>query len=83
MPNNGFASIDDGLLISTKNLDQVLYKPEDQTAVIGPGLSWEEAQAGLAGTGRTVVGGRLGGVGTGGYILGCMLLCFDFFASGF
>lgn len=83
MPNNGFASIEDGLLISTKNLDQVFYQPEDQAAVIGPGLSWEEAQAGLAGTGRTVVGGRLGGVGIGGYMLGCILLCFGLFASGF
>ncbi|KAJ5698091.1 hypothetical protein N7462_000096 [Penicillium macrosclerotiorum] len=70
MPNNGFASIQDGLLISTKNLDSVFYNEDDQTAVIGPGLSWEEAQDGLAGTGRAVVGGRLGGVGIGGYMLG-------------
>lgn len=71
MPNNGFASIQDGLLISTKNLDQVFYDPKDKTAVIGPGLSWEQAQKGLDGTGRAVVGGRLGGVGIGGYMLGC------------
>ncbi|KAJ5201410.1 uncharacterized protein N7498_006073 [Penicillium cinerascens] len=71
MPNNGFASIEDGLLISTKNLDQVFYNPKDETAVIGPGLSWEEAQKGLDGTGRALVGGRLGGVGVGGYMLGC------------
>lgn len=58
MPNNGFASIQDGLLISTKNLDQVFYNDDDQTAVIGPGLSWEEAQKGLDGTGRAVVGGK-------------------------
>ncbi|GAQ05523.1 hypothetical protein ALT_2844 [Aspergillus lentulus] len=70
MPNNGFASIQDGLLISTKNLDQVIYNPEDQTAIVGPGLSWEEAQKGLDGTGRALVGGRLGGVGVGGYMLG-------------
>lgn len=71
MPNNGFASIEGGLLISTKNLNQVFYHPEDQTAVIGPGLSWEAAQKGLDGTGRALVGGRLGGVGIGGYMLGC------------
>lgn len=70
MPNNGFASIQDGVLIATKNLNQVVYHPEDQTADIGPGLSWEEAQKGLDGTGRTIVGGRMGGVGVGGYILG-------------
>lgn len=72
MPNNGFASIQDGLLVSTKNLDQVIYNPDDQTAIIGPGLSWEEAQKGLddVDAGRAVVGGRLGGVGVGGYMLG-------------
>ncbi|OGE50000.1 hypothetical protein PENARI_c019G01780 [Penicillium arizonense] len=70
MPNNGFASIQDGLLVSTKNLDQVDYNHEDHTAIIGPGLSWEEAQKALDGTGRCVVGGRLGGVGIGGYMLG-------------
>ncbi|KAH3015798.1 hypothetical protein KXW60_007698 [Aspergillus fumigatus] len=62
MPNNGFASIQDGLLISTENLDQVIYNPEDQTAIIGPGLTWEDAQKGLDGTGRILVGGRLGGL---------------------
>ncbi|KAJ5797195.1 CAZyme family AA7 [Penicillium psychrosexuale] len=69
-PNNGFSSFQDGLLVSTKNLDQVDYNPTDQTVVIGPGLSWEEAQKGLAGTGRAIVGGRMGGVGVGGYMLG-------------
>ncbi|KOS38668.1 hypothetical protein ACN38_g10495 [Penicillium nordicum] len=69
-PNNGFASIQDGLLVSTKNLNQVDYNRNDHTAVIGPGLSWEEAQKGLEGTGRTIVGGRMGGVGIGGYMLG-------------
>lgn len=74
MPNNGFSSIQGGLLIATKELNNgVAYDAETQTAKIGPGLTWSEAQDGLAGTGRTVVGGRLGGVGVGGYILGCMM----------
>lgn len=70
MPNQGFASIQDGLLILTKNLNDVVYNPKTQTAVVGPGLSWEEAQDKLDGTGRALVGGRLGGVGVGGYLLG-------------
>ncbi|PLB53475.1 FAD dependent oxidoreductase [Aspergillus steynii IBT 23096] len=72
MPNNGFASIQDGLLVSTKNLNDVVYNPDDRTAIIGPGLSWEEAQKGLddVDAGRALVGGRLGGVGVGGYMLG-------------
>jgi FAD/FMN-containing dehydrogenase len=70
MPNNGFASIDNGLLILTKNLDDVIYDAQTQTAIMGPGQSWEEAQQKLDGTGRAIVGGRLGGVGVGGYMLG-------------
>ncbi|KAL4912711.1 hypothetical protein BDW62DRAFT_216090 [Aspergillus aurantiobrunneus] len=72
MPNNGFASIQDGLLISIKRLDQVVYNPDDHSAVVGPGLVWEEAQRALddVNSGRAVVGGRMGGVGVGGYLLG-------------
>jgi FAD/FMN-containing dehydrogenase len=79
MPNNGFASIQDGLLISTRRLDQVIYNREDKTALVGPGLDWEEAQKALdnVNSGRTIVGGRLGGVGVGGYMLGGELLCDD------
>ncbi|KAI9369575.1 hypothetical protein BJX61DRAFT_136481 [Aspergillus egyptiacus] len=72
MPNNGFASIQDGVLISTRRLDQVIYDANDQTAIVGPGLDWEDAQKSLdnMNTGRTIVGGRMGGVGVGGYVLG-------------
>ncbi|KAL4791341.1 hypothetical protein BDV19DRAFT_401447 [Aspergillus venezuelensis] len=72
MPNNGFASIQDGLLISTKRLDQVIYDDDSEIADVGPGLDWEDAQKALddQGTGHAVVGGRLGGVGVGGYMLG-------------
>ncbi|RJE20525.1 FAD binding domain-containing protein [Aspergillus sclerotialis] len=72
MPNSGFNSIHDGLLISTENMKQVFYNDHDQTAVIGPGLSWEDAQKALDNLhpGRALVGGRLGGVGVGGFMLG-------------
>ncbi|PLB51549.1 FAD-binding domain-containing protein [Aspergillus steynii IBT 23096] len=68
--NEGFSSIKDGLLISTKKLNKVIYNPDDKTATIGPGLAWEDAQKGLAGTGRALVGARMGGVGVGGCMLG-------------
>lgn len=77
MPNNGFASIQDGILVSTKELNQVVYHEEDKTADIGPGLSWEDAQKALDkdGHARTIVGGRMGGVGIGGYMLGGLSTC--------
>lgn len=71
MPNNGFASIQDGVLISTKNLNNIVaYDAKTQTAKVGPGMNWGEAQKALDGTGTALVGGRMSGVGIGGYILG-------------
>ncbi|KAL1952559.1 hypothetical protein VTO42DRAFT_4817 [Malbranchea cinnamomea] len=70
MPNLGFSSIDDGVLIATKNLNGLIYNPFTQTVTIGPGLTWQDAQQGIADTGRTIVGGRMGKVGVGGYLLG-------------
>lgn len=84
MPNNGFSSIQGGVLISTKNLNNIVaYDAETQTAKVGPGMTWSEAQKGLDGTGMAVVGGRLGGVGIGGYILGGKFICFRDLMSPF
>ncbi|KAI1816278.1 FAD binding domain-containing protein [Poronia punctata] len=69
-PNNYFSSIDGGPLISTKNLDQVILDPVAETARVGPGNRWDELSAALDGTGFTAVGGRIGNVGVGGYMLG-------------
>jgi FAD/FMN-containing dehydrogenase len=69
-PNNYFASIDGGPLLSTKNLDQVILDPVAQTVRVGPGNRWDDVSAALDGTGFTAVGGRIGNVGVGGYILG-------------
>ncbi|KAM5471088.1 hypothetical protein MauCBS54593_003426 [Microsporum audouinii] len=69
-PNQLFSSIHDGVLISTRNLKQVTYNEQSQTAILGPGLKWEEAVGGLKDKAQTVVGGRLGGIGVGGLLLG-------------
>ncbi|KAK2882714.1 hypothetical protein FQN49_000076 [Arthroderma sp. PD_2] len=69
-PNTLFSSIEDGVLISTRNLKQITYNEQSQTAVLGPGLKWEEAIGGLKDKGQTVVGGRLGEIGLGGLLLG-------------
>ena len=78
MPNNGFASTDGGILISTKNLNQAVYDSHTKTVVAGPGLEWQELQEAIGDTGRAVVGGRMGEVGVGGYMLGgrCVSSCF-------
>ncbi|KAI0788364.1 FAD binding domain-containing protein [Fomes fomentarius] len=69
-PNNYFASIDGGPLISTADLNEVTYDEDSQTVRVGPGNRWEDVVKVLDGTNVTIVGGRIGNVGVGGYILG-------------
>ncbi|KAL8347572.1 hypothetical protein RB601_003031 [Gaeumannomyces tritici] len=69
-PNLYYSSISGGPLISTGKLNQVELDNVTQTARIGPGLRWDEVAAKLDGTGFTAVGGRIGNVGVGGYMLG-------------
>lgn len=69
-PNNGWASIDKGPLISTINLNEVTLDAAAETVRVGPGNRWDDVAAALDGTGYTVVGGRIGNVGVGGYLLG-------------
>ncbi|KAI1081479.1 FAD binding domain-containing protein [Whalleya microplaca] len=69
-PNNYFASIDGGPLISTVKLNEVTFDAESETVRVGPGNRWEDVSGTLDGTGYQAVGGRIGNVGVGGYILG-------------
>lgn len=65
-PNQGFASIAGGPLISTSKLNEVVYDEAKGTVRVGPGNDWEDVSKALDGTGVTVVGGRIGDVGVGG-----------------
>ncbi|OTB00855.1 hypothetical protein M426DRAFT_323970 [Hypoxylon sp. CI-4A] len=69
-PNNYFASVDGGPLISTKKLNEILFDADSETVRVGPGNRWDEVGEQLDATGYTVVGGRIGNVGVGGYLLG-------------
>ncbi|KZW00684.1 FAD binding domain-containing protein [Exidia glandulosa HHB12029] len=69
-PNQNFASIDGGPLISTANLNEVIYDAEAGTVRVGTGNRWEDVHKVLDGLNVTIVGGRIGNVGVGGYILG-------------
>jgi FAD/FMN-containing dehydrogenase len=69
-PNEGFSSIQSGPLISTKQLNEVTFDPASMTVRVGPGNDWQDVHKALEGTNVTVVGGRIGEVGVGGYVVG-------------
>lgn len=50
--------------------NQVTVDKSTSTVEIGAGLLWDDVYRALDGTGLNVVGGRVGGVGVAGFILG-------------
>lgn len=69
-PNDYFASIQGGPLISTSKLNHLLLDQQTGIVRLGPGHRWDEVAEALDGSGWGVVGGRVGNVGVGGYLLG-------------
>lgn len=69
-PNNWFASVDGGPLIDMKKMNQVTFDQASETVRVGPGNRWDDVSGALDGSGYTVIGGRIGNVGVGGYMLG-------------
>jgi FAD/FMN-containing dehydrogenase len=68
--NRGFSSTDGGVLISFRpNLQSVQLAHDGLTAKVGPGSRWMEVMQVLDRSNKCVVGGRVGDVGVGGYIL--------------
>jgi FAD/FMN-containing dehydrogenase len=69
-PNQNFSSVAGGPLINLKNLTEVTYDAESGTARVGAGNRWSAVILALQTYNVTVVGGRIGHVGVGGYLLG-------------
>ncbi|SNX85507.1 related to 6-hydroxy-D-nicotine oxidase [Melanopsichium pennsylvanicum] len=67
--NQGFSSTP-GVHISLQNFQQVNLSGDKKTVDVGPGNIWDNVYSGLEGTGVAIVGGRVSGVGVGGFITG-------------
>ena len=68
-PNPGAASVRDGVLVALRNLAGTVLDREKGVAYVKPGGHWWDVMKALEGTGLTVVAGRLGVVGIGGYLV--------------
>ncbi|KAM7205914.1 hypothetical protein V8F33_000744 [Rhypophila sp. PSN 637] len=67
----GFASIDgSGVLISLANLTTISLSGDKSSVVVGTGNRWQAVYDFLTPQGLTAVGGRVGMVGVGGFLLG-------------
>ncbi|KAK7997294.1 hypothetical protein PG989_005334 [Apiospora arundinis] len=68
-PNPGHASVDGGVLIALRHMEGTRYDAEKGVAYVKPGGEWNDVIGALEPHGVTVVGGRLGIVGVGGFLL--------------
>ncbi|KAI9692251.1 MAG: hypothetical protein M1822_006481 [Bathelium mastoideum] len=69
--NNGRTNnVDNGVTIDLGNLNQTTYDNGTNLASLGPGGKWKDVYAKLREHGVLVPGGRDGGVGVGGFLLG-------------
>ena len=67
--NVGFSSTT-GIQINLKGFQNVTLAADKSYADIGSGNVWDNVYAGLQGSGVNIVGGRVSGVGVGGFIAG-------------
>jgi FAD/FMN-containing dehydrogenase len=67
----GFAGVGpEGVLIDMRNFSDIKLSSDKSSVSVGPGTSWDKVYGEVQKSGLTVVGGRVGGVGVGGLILG-------------
>ncbi|KAL9084739.1 MAG: hypothetical protein Q9165_007914 [Trypethelium subeluteriae] len=63
-------NVDNGVTIDLGNMNRTTYNSQSNLASMGPGAKWKDAYAELRKYGVLVPGGRDGGVGVGGFLLG-------------
>jgi len=59
-----------GVIINLIRLNSLTHDPVSSTATLGTGLTWDQVYQKLEPYEVNVVGGRIIGVGVGGFILG-------------
>ncbi|KAF7569056.1 GlcD FAD FMN-containing dehydrogenase [Pyrenophora tritici-repentis] len=69
-PNNGHATVQDGVVITMTDLVGATYDSDDDVAYVRPGGEWNDVIGDLEKSGVAISGGRLGLVGVGGLLLG-------------
>ncbi|TID27652.1 FAD-binding domain-containing protein [Venturia nashicola] len=67
-PNRGHSSVKEGVLIALRNIKGVELDKEKSVAYVKPGGHWKDVIKPLDDLGYTVVSGRLGVVGIGGFL---------------
>ncbi|KAL6806862.1 hypothetical protein GGI42DRAFT_341063 [Trichoderma sp. SZMC 28013] len=66
----GTSSIDNGVVIHMGGINQITLSEDESQLSVGTGNRWVNVYSFLDGTGLAVIGGRVAGVGVGGFTLG-------------
>lgn len=70
----GSSNIDGGFLIDLRAMNKISIHHERQMVELGPGATWINVYAALEPYHISTAGGRISGVGVGGFLLGGELL---------
>ncbi|KAK6519800.1 hypothetical protein TWF506_000094 [Arthrobotrys conoides] len=70
MPNKGFSSTNNGVLVSLRDLNEISYNRHQHTVKVGAGNRWTNVYDHLDPKGVAVVGARDADVGVSGFLLG-------------
>ncbi len=69
-PSPNATHVEHGILIDMSGFNEITYNAAAGTAVVGSGNKWADVYTALDKHKVTVVGGRLPGIGVGGFIIG-------------
>jgi hypothetical protein len=67
---SGAANVDGGITVDLRALNSLVLSEDCKTATIGAGAIWSEIYSQLVPYNVTVMGGRVAGVGAGGFLTG-------------
>lgn len=67
---SGAANIDGGITVDMRLINQTVLSADGKTASLGPGARWHDVYHQLSAHNVTVMGGRLGSLGVGGFLSG-------------
>jgi len=69
-PNVGAANVANGVTIDMRRMKSIVVNDEGAVAGVGAGAIWSDVYAELLTKTLSVVGGRVAGVGVGGFVTG-------------
>lgn len=74
---DGAANLEGGVTLDLRGLDGIEFGGENGTVRVGTGATWDKVYQKLDPLGVSVLGGRVRGIGVGGFLMGGLFFPFS------